>query len=60
VKENAYTPPMSRNIDKLKTDIQSFCESVDMQTSSIVWDEVISLTHSMSPMGLTLEPGKRQ
>jgi hypothetical protein len=60
VEQHAYTPPIPRNNDKLKTDIQSFCESDDMQSSSIVWNEVINLTYTISPMGLKLKPDKRQ
>jgi hypothetical protein len=39
---------------------QSFCELVDMQTSSIIWNVVINLTYGETPLGLTVKPDKRQ
>jgi len=42
------------------TNWQRFCELVGMQTSSIVWNEVIILTYGETPLGLTLKPDKRQ
>jgi hypothetical protein len=42
-----------------KTD-KSFYELVDMQTSSIVWNDVINLTYGEAPLGLTVKPDKRQ
>lgn len=42
-----------------KTD-ESFCEFVDMQKSSIVWNKVIILTYGETPLGLTAKPDKRQ
>jgi hypothetical protein len=42
-----------------KTD-KSFCELVDMQTSSIVWNNVTNLTYGEAPLGLTVKPDKCQ
>jgi hypothetical protein len=39
---------------------KSFCELVDMQTSSVVWNDVINLTYGEAPLGLTVKPDKRQ